>query len=98
MADPVERQQHATWWAGSGATGHCRRRPPRWATSRTAADAALCGTRDLLHPENALLAERARGAGWDDTFVDGPGMIHVYPLLPIPEAGCAHRQITEFLS
>jgi acetyl esterase/lipase len=90
---------YATWWAGSQedrartepspGLGDLRGLPP---TLR------FCGTRDLLYPENALLSERARGTGWEDTFVTGPGLIHVYPLLPIPEARVAHRRIVEFLS
>lgn len=90
---------YATWWAGSHddrtraepspALGDLHDLPPTL---------VFCGTRDLLHPENVLLAERARESGWDYTFVEGPGLIHVYPLLPIPEAKAAKRQIVDFLS
>ena len=41
---------------------------------------------------------RAAEAGWDLTYVEEPGLIHVYPILPfLPEAGPAFRQTLEFL-
>jgi monoterpene epsilon-lactone hydrolase len=41
---------------------------------------------------------RAAEAGWDLRYVERPGLIHVYPLLPvIPEAKDAWRQTQEFL-
>ena len=58
----------------------------------------FCGTRDLLMPGCRLLAERAAAAGWDLTYVEQPGLLHVYPLLPfIPEARSAWRTTLEFL-
>ena len=36
--------------------------------------------------------------GWDLTYVEQPGLLHVYPLLPfIPEAKAAWRTTLEFL-
>ena len=46
----------------------------------------MCGTRDLLFPACRELADRAAMRGWDCTFVVERGLMHVYPLLPIPEA------------
>ena len=58
----------------------------------------LCGTRDLLVPACRRLAARAAEAGWDLTYVEEPGAIHVYPLLPgIPEAARAWTTTLEFL-
>jgi epsilon-lactone hydrolase len=49
-------------------------------------------------PGCRLLARRAADAGWDLTYVEEPGLIHVYPLLPlIPEARRAWRRTVEFL-
>ena len=31
------------------------------------------------------------------TYVEEPGLLHVYPLLPIPEARRAWRQVRAFL-
>ena len=90
---------YAGWWAGtpedlvrpevSPGLGHLSGLPPAL---------MFCGTRDLLVPGCRLLARRAVDAGWDLTYVEEPGLIHVYPLLPlIPEAHRAWRRTVEFL-
>ena len=56
----------------------------------------LCGTRDLLQPGCDALFARAEEADWPVEYVVAPGLIHVYPLLPIPEAREAFRQIVHF--
>ena len=89
---------YAGWWAGSeSGRALAEASPGLGDLTGLPPTLALCGTRDLLHPENVTLARRAREAGWDYTFVEGPGLIHVYPLLPIPEAKAAFRQIVDFL-
>ena len=35
---------------------------------------------------------------WECTFVVEQGLMHVYPLLPIPEAKKAFRQVVDFLT
>jgi monoterpene epsilon-lactone hydrolase len=56
----------------------------------------LCGTRDLLQPGCDVLFERADAADWSLEYVVAPGLMHVYPLLPIPEARVAVEHIEEF--
>ena len=56
----------------------------------------FCGTRDLLQPACDALFERADAADWALEYVVAPGLIHVYPLLPIPEAKAAFEHIVEF--
>ena len=56
----------------------------------------LCGTRDLLQPGCDALFARAEEADWPMEYVVAPGLIHVYPLLPIPEAREAFGQIVHF--
>ena len=56
----------------------------------------LCGTRDLLQPGCDALFARAEEADWPMEYVVAPGLIHVYPLLPIPEAREALGQIVHF--
>lgn len=51
------------------------------------------GTRDILWPDARLLAQRARAAGAVVELVEAPGMMHVYPLVPIPEGRAAAAQI-----
>lgn len=53
------------------------------------------GTRDILNPDSRLLADKARRAGVDIDYVEGDQMVHVYPLLPIPEGRAARRRITD---
>ena len=90
---------YAQWWAGTEAD---LTRPE---VSPALGDLAglpralmLCGTRDLLLPGCRLLARRAAETDWDLTYVEEPGLLHVYPLLPlVPEARRARRTILEFL-
>lgn len=56
----------------------------------------LCGTRDLLQSGCDALFARAEEADWPMEYVVGPGLIHVYPLLPIPEAREAFDRIVQF--
>jgi monoterpene epsilon-lactone hydrolase len=56
----------------------------------------LCGTRDLLEPGCEALFTRAEEADWSLEYVVAPGLIHVYPLLPIPEATEAFQYIADF--
>jgi acetyl esterase/lipase len=90
---------YADWWAGdpedlgrpevSPALGRLDGLPPAL---------MFCGTRDLLVPGCRLLADRAAAADWDLTYLEAPGLLHVFPVLPfIPEAHHAHRLTLEFL-
>ncbi len=56
----------------------------------------LCGTRDLLQPGCDALFARAEAADWPLEYVVAPGLIHVYPTLPIPEARAAMDHIVHF--
>ncbi|MCW2757167.1 MAG: alpha/beta hydrolase [Nocardioidaceae bacterium] len=90
---------YGSWWAGTEAD---RARPevsPLFGDLTGLPPTLLmCGTRDLLVAENRELVRRAADAGWDLTYVEGEEMLHVWPLLPIPEAREAVKQIVEFLS
>ena len=55
------------------------------------------GTRDILHPDSLVFAERARAVGVDIEIVVEPGMLHVWPLMGIPEARPARDRIVAFL-
>jgi len=56
------------------------------------------GTRDLLYPDTVTFARKARQAGIDVNLVVGEGMIHVWPLLPMPEARTARDRMVTFLT
>ena len=87
---------YGTWWGagdpyapeGSPLFGDMTDLPPTL---------VLCGTRDLLAPQSRALVARARRAGVQVSYVEEPGLLHVYPLLPVPEARRAFRQVTRFL-
>ena len=57
----------------------------------------LCGTRDLLLPQVRALVHRVRAAGGEVDYVEAPGLLHVYPLLPVPEARAAWGRVRAFL-
>ncbi|WP_027345816.1 alpha/beta hydrolase fold domain-containing protein [Hamadaea tsunoensis] len=58
----------------------------------------LCGTRDLLHGQATALAARAEADGVKNTLVTAADLIHVYPLLPVPEARLAFEVIAHFVT
>ena len=55
------------------------------------------GSRDMLTPDSLVFAEKARAAGVDVEVLHGEGMIHVWPLINMPEARKARDRIVAFL-
>lgn len=51
----------------------------------------VCGTRDICAPDARLLVDRGRAAGLEVDALFAEGLVHVYPLLPVPEAAEARR-------
>ena len=87
---------YGAWWGGGP--------PPDPEASPLANDLTglpptllFCGTRDLLHPQSVAMAAAAERAGVPVTYVEGPGLLHVYPILPIPEARAAFERVEAFL-
>jgi monoterpene epsilon-lactone hydrolase len=91
---------YAEWWAGSpDDLARSEVSPALADLSGLPRTLMFCGTRDTLNPGCRLLARRAAQAGWDLTYVEQPGLLHVYPILPfIPEAKAAWRTTVEFLT
>ncbi len=56
------------------------------------------GTRDVLNPQSHKLVERARADQVPVEFVEERGLIHDYPLLPIPEAETALEFLIKFVT
>ena len=76
------------WWAGSpDDLGRPEVSPALADLAGLPPALMFYGTRDLLAPGCRLLVRRAAEAGWDLTAVETPGLIHVYPLLPLPPRG-----------
>lgn len=58
----------------------------------------LTGTRDVLNPDARRLAAALRVAGGRVDLVERKGLLHNFPLMPIPEAAPARSAITAFLT
>ncbi len=56
------------------------------------------GTHDILNPDARRLVRLAGEAGVELDYHEAPGMVHVYPLLPIPEAREARTVMEDALS
>ena len=93
-------QAYAEWWAGSpDDLGRPEVSPGLGDLTGLPPALMFFGTRDSLAPGGRLLVRRAREAGWPLTSIEEPGLIHVYPILPlIPEAGVAWGQTLDFLN
>jgi acetyl esterase/lipase len=92
-------QAYAEWWAGSpDDLGRPEVSPGLGNLAGLPPALLFFGTRDSLWPGGKLLVRRAEEAGWPLTYVEEPGLIHVFPILPfLPEAGRAWRQTMAFL-
>lgn len=86
------------WWSGEDDPTRPELSPLHGELSRLPPAVMWCGTRDLLQPQCRRLADRAAEQGWDLRYVEEPGLIHVYPILPVPEARRAWTELTEFLT
>ena len=93
-------QAYAEWWAGSpDDLGRPEVSPALGDLAGLPPALMFFGTRDSLWPGGQLLVRRAEEAGWPLTYVEEPGLIHVFPILPfLPEASRAWRQTLEFLT
>jgi monoterpene epsilon-lactone hydrolase len=89
-------QLYASWWADgdlaapevSPLSGELAGLPPVMVFS---------GTRDTLWPQAAEFVRRAEAAGVTVTYREEPDLLHVYPILPIPEAKRALDELVSWL-
>lgn len=88
---------YARWWAGRDELTLPQLSPVEGRFDGLPPALMLYGTRDLLAPGCRLLAERARGSSWQLTVVEEHDLIHVYSLMPLPEARRAMATVVEFL-
>lgn len=63
-----------------------------------ALDVRFSGTRDILNPDARALVSAATRVGVEVSYYETPDMIHIYPLLPLPEAKFARQVIKEILA
>jgi len=57
----------------------------------------LCGTKDVQLPQARAIVAAAQAAGTPVTYVEERGLLHDYPILNIPEARRALRQVGQFV-
>ena len=88
---------YGRWWAGDDDPALPQVSPLFGELAGLPPTLVQCGTRDLLLPQVRELVRRSRAAGVEVTYVEEPGLLHVYPLLPVPEAGRARRQLLDFV-
>ena len=93
---------YAEWWAGqSDDLARHEVSPALGDLSGLPRTLMICGTRDLLVPGCRLLADRAAALDpgeWDLTYLEAPDLIHVFALMPIPEAKAAWKHTLGFLA
>ena len=88
---------YASWWAGqddpslpqvSPLFGDLKGLPPTL---------VFCGTRDTLWPQTVAFVREAARAGVPVTYHEERDLLHVYPILPVPEARTAMGQLVRWL-
>ncbi len=87
----------AEWWSGGDDQTRSELSPSYGDLANLPPTLMFCGTLDTLYPQCRELAERAREQGWDLTYVEQPDLLHVYPILPVPEAKQALATTLDFL-
>lgn len=90
---------YARWWAGSPEDlGRTEVSPTLADLNGLPPGLVLAGTRDLLLPGCRLLADRAAASTWDLTYMERPGLVHVFGIMPvIPEAAQAFDYTLKYL-
>ena len=88
---------YGSWWAGDDDPDRPEVSPVHGDFTGLPPTLVMCGTRDLLLPQVREMVRRAAAAGVHVTYREERGLLHVYPILPIPEARRARRDIVDFL-
>ncbi len=87
----------ADWWSGGDDLRRAELSPLYGDLEALPPTLVFCGTLDTLLPQCRDLAERARQQGADLTYVEERDLLHVYPILPVPEAKKALDRTIDFL-
>jgi acetyl esterase/lipase len=87
----------ARGWAGAVDLADPRVSPLHGTFDGLGPTTIFTGTRDICHPDIRLLRERLIEQGVEVHYVEGPGLIHVFPLLPVPEAGRALERLATII-
>jgi acetyl esterase/lipase len=87
----------AEWWRGDLPIEHPLVSPVNAPLAGIGRITLFSGTRDITHADAITLARKARAEGHPLDFHQRANMLHVYPLLPIPEGAEARRAIRAVL-
>ena len=87
-----------SWWAGGDDETRPEVSPLYGDPAGLPPTLMFCGTLDTFHPQCRELVHRAEGTGWDLAYVEEPDLLHVFPILPVPEAAHALATTLEFLA
>lgn len=88
---------HGEYWAGEADTHHWQVSPLFGEMAGLPPVTMYCGTRELLYPDILLARDALEAAGVDVTLTVARGMNHDWPLMPLPEADAAFREIAEMV-
>ena len=84
-------------WAGDTDTYDYRVSPLFGDVSRLQNITIFTGTKEILYPDTLLMYEKLKAAGVDTELIVGEDMLHVYPVLPIPEGREALKKCAELI-
>ncbi|MGM0571877.1 MAG: alpha/beta hydrolase fold domain-containing protein [Pseudomonadota bacterium] len=83
----------ADWWTGNSGPSRLRVSPLEGPFRGLGRLSVFTGQRDILIAESRELHDRARKEGAHIEVIEEPGMIHVWPLLPLKEGQAARERI-----
>ena len=89
---------HGQYWAGRGDVHDWQASPLFGDMAGLPPVTMYCGTRELLYPDILLARDALLAAGVDANLRIGEGLNHDYPLMPLPEADAAFREIAALVT
>ena len=96
LATPGNRAA-ARLWSGSLPVSDPLVSPLNGELAGLGAITLFSGTRDIIHPDSLSLVTKAQGVGHALDYHERAGLLHNYPILPIPEAKQARDTIKTLL-
>ncbi len=93
---PSALRQCGQLWAGNDDPTQSELSPLNGPLAGLPPTLVLSGTRDWIHPQVLELVSSMRRGGTPVKLAIGQRLLHVYPLLPIPEAKSARHEIINF--
>ena len=88
---------HGRFWAGDADTHDPRVSPLYGDMTGLPPVTIYCGDRELLYPDITRACNKLLEAGVDADLIVGRGLNHDYPLMPLPEARAAVREVVKLV-